>query len=153
MLSAILNALQVDAWHVLYIFPLCCSLNKCRLIYRPGEIHFYLCRLGAQSVLWSLGHIKKHTTNRRAEIAPVAVDALIMDTLISSHRTAAAGSADTVRSTCSYDRWNSTQKSAVWDSVHLEKHKDIFLHLKSDATHSHDSKTKNSWNRKILLFF
>lgn len=67
MLSATHNALQVDAWHVLYIFPLWRSLNKCPLIYSSQEMNFYLCGLGtcsrSQSLppRWSLGPMEKHT--------------------------------------------------------------------------------------------
>lgn len=50
MLSATHNALQVDAWHVLYIFPLWRSLNKCPLMYSSQEMNFYLCGLGTCSL-------------------------------------------------------------------------------------------------------
>lgn len=69
MLSATHNALQVDAWHVLYIFPLWRSLNKCPLMYSSQEMNFYLCGLGtcslsvsASSVIsWAHGNTHKHT--------------------------------------------------------------------------------------------
>lgn len=50
MLSATHNALQVDVWHVLYIFPLWRSLNKCPLMYSSQEMNFYLCGLGTCSL-------------------------------------------------------------------------------------------------------
>ena len=97
MLSATHNALQVDAWHVLYIFPLWRSLNKCPLIYSSQEMNFYLCGLGTCSLsqslppLWSLGPLEKHTHtntlthcactntyNLKTEITNVAMNTLTM---------------------------------------------------------------------------
>lgn len=43
MLSATHNALQVDSWHILYIFSLWRSLTKCLLMYSSEEMNFYLC--------------------------------------------------------------------------------------------------------------
>lgn len=79
MLSAIHNALQVESWHILYIFPLWRSLTKCLLMYSSQEMNFYLreperCSLSLPSV-WSLGfnniqeiHVRKHTRSPETEI-------------------------------------------------------------------------------------
>lgn len=80
MLSATHNALQVDSWHILYIFPLGRSLTKCLLMYSSQEMNFYLrepeccCSLSLPPV-WSLGFTNiqeiqahKHTWSPEAEI-------------------------------------------------------------------------------------
>lgn len=73
MLSATHNALQVDAWHVLYIFPLRRSLNKCPLMYSSQEMNFYLYGLGTCSlsvpafslISWARGKTHTHTHSQR----------------------------------------------------------------------------------------
>ncbi len=65
MLSVSQNVLQVDAWHVLYIFPQEHSLNKYRLIYSSQEMNFYLCVQELFSLdLWGFRkytHLLTHT--------------------------------------------------------------------------------------------